>query len=200
MRSGLPLLSRDGTASPPARCLCFIPTSAVLRASAQPPLRHADKQGSSPGWEYQLYLPYFCPLSTTHMKKQQRGVTSLTFVPEAGLESEKPGVPSALPRQPPFLTPPLQACRKLLSLVTHLWRSGLGLGLFFPVCLGNSLQTALSTGELVACERGFFTAGLTVILCPASFSVISFLAGSMSISECLPQPATLLLPNTTSVT
>lgn len=35
---------------------------------------------------------------------------------------------------------------------------------------------------------------------PASFSVISFLVGSVSISECFPQPATPPPPNMTSVT
>lgn len=37
-------------------------------------------------------------------EKAARDVASFVFVPKAGLEREKPGVPSVLPRQPPFLT------------------------------------------------------------------------------------------------
>lgn len=60
-----------------------------------------------------------------------------------------------LPCPGSLLPSPPQARRKQFGLVTHSWRSGLGLGFFFPLCLGNGLQTVLSMGELVACERGF---------------------------------------------
>lgn len=95
-------------------------------------------------------LPLFLAFIHCPHERTARAVASSIFVPKVRLEREKCGVPSVLPS---FSSPP-QACRKLLGLVTHSWRSGLGLGFFFfPLCLGNSLQTVLSTGELVACER-----------------------------------------------
>lgn len=54
----------------------------------------------------------------------------MIFVSKAGLEGEKPGVPSVPPRQS-LLPSLLRARRKLLALVTHSWRSGPGLGFFF---------------------------------------------------------------------
>lgn len=118
-------------------------------------------------------------------------------MPKAGREREKPAVPSVLP---PFLTP--RARRNPSGLVTHLWRSGLGLG-FFPFVFRKRFTNCFEHGGADAVRKRFlslFTAGLAFILCPASFSVISFSVGSVSVSQCFPQPAAPLPPNMTSVT
>lgn len=72
-------------------------------------------------------LPLFLAFLHHPHERTARAVASFIFVPKARLEREKCGVPSVLPS---FSSPP-QACRKLLGLVTHSWRSGLGLGFFF---------------------------------------------------------------------
>lgn len=75
-------------------------------------------------------------------------------MPRALLEREQRGVPSALPRQPPALTPASSQEAVWFGYSFVEVRPGSGY-FFFPLCLGNGLQTALSMGELVACERGF---------------------------------------------
>jgi len=121
-------------------------------------------------------------------------------MPKAVLEREKPGVPSALPGS--LLLSPPQAGRKQLGLVTHSWRSGLGLGFFFfPFVFRKRFTNCFEHGGAGSVRKrllSLFTAGLVLILCPASFPAISFLVGSVSISECFPQPATPPPPNTTS--
>lgn len=108
-----------------------------------------------------------------------------------------------LPCPGSLLPSPPQARRKQFGLVTHSWRSGPGLGIFFPFVFRKRFTNCFEHGGAGSVRKRLlspFAAGLALILCPASSSVISVSVGSMSISECFPQAATPPPPNLTSVT